>query len=162
MIRTSSLPLPSSWRWMVTSRDFAMGAGPCRCGRRRRWRDALSEGPSNGPSKLARCVFSIGMDRVTACALRGAHGSVAPVAFSDGETQCLKVRSDGVRNGPSLRSQAATGPCGFTLAEAVVTRPAFTPFLRSQVATGRLWFYPSREQRRPSTSTPPSRPPASR
>ena len=29
---------------MVTSRDFAMGAGLCRCGRRRRWRDALFEG----------------------------------------------------------------------------------------------------------------------
>ena len=33
----------------------------------------------------------------------------------DGETQCLKVRSEEVRDGPSLRSQAATGSCGLTL-----------------------------------------------
>jgi len=32
----------------------------------------------------------------------------------DGETQCSTFRSDEVQDGTSLRSQAATGPCGFT------------------------------------------------
>jgi hypothetical protein len=46
--------------------------------------------------------------------LRWVHDPAAAVAYSDGETQCSKVRSDAVRDGSSLRSQAAVGPCGFT------------------------------------------------
>ena len=60
---------------------------------------------------------------VVSCDLRGVHDYVTAVTFltrptpgaprrppfpSDGETQCLKVRSDNVRDGPSLRSQAVT------------------------------------------------------
>jgi hypothetical protein len=39
----------------------------------------------------------------------------------DGETPGAKIRSDGVRGGPSWRSRAAAGPCGHTVAEAGVT-----------------------------------------
>jgi hypothetical protein len=42
------------------------------------------------------------------CDLRGVQDDVTAVAASDGEMQCSKVRSDGVRDGPSLRSQAVT------------------------------------------------------
>ncbi len=65
---------------------------------------------------------------VASCDLRGEQRAVTAIAIltrptpgapgralfpgGDGETQCSKVRADGVRYGPSLRSQAATGPCG--------------------------------------------------
>ena len=45
-------------------------------------------------------------ERCTAPLLRSSLG--------DGETPCLKVRSDEVQNGSSWRSQAAAAPCGFT------------------------------------------------
>ena len=60
----------------------------------------------------------------------GLHGAVAAVAAGDGETQCLKVRSDEVWDGPSLRSQAATAPCGFTHRRRPVVRPSCLLFHR--------------------------------
>ena len=44
----------------------------------------------------------------------------------DGETRCSKVRSDEVQDGPSLRSQATTGPCGLASAGAG-GRPSTVP-----------------------------------
>ena len=62
--------------------------------------------------------------KVTAGDLRWVQGSIDAVARSrdkkrlfpkgDGETPCLKVRSDEVQDGASWRSQASIGPCGFT------------------------------------------------
>ncbi len=51
---------------------------------------------------------------VASCDLRGVQSPVAAVAEGDGETFCSKVRSDKVKDGPSWRSQAVTGQCGFT------------------------------------------------
>jgi hypothetical protein len=77
-----------------------------------------------------RSLFSSGWTVEATCDLREVHGATAAVAIltrptlgaprraifpgGDGETPCLKVRSDEVRNGPSWRSQAAAAPCGFT------------------------------------------------
>ena len=55
------------------------------------------------------------------CDLRWLHGAVVMVAGGDGETQCSKVRSDIVLDGPSLRSQKTTGPCGLSNAETATT-----------------------------------------
>jgi hypothetical protein len=46
---------------------------------------------------------------------------------SDGETQCSKVRLDEVQDGPSLRSQATTGPCGLSSAGAKGGHPLSVP-----------------------------------
>ena len=51
------------------------------------------------------------------CDLRWMHDPVVVVAISDGETQCSKVRSDEVLDGPSLRSQAGQAEAVSPIAE---------------------------------------------
>ena len=73
-------------------------------------------------------------ERCTAPLLRSSFSPAQPWARQDapfaqggdGETPCLKVRSDEVRDGPSWRSQAAADRAVSPLAEAVVTRPTST------------------------------------
>jgi hypothetical protein len=47
-----------------------------------------------------------------------AHGLSLRSPLGNGETQCLKVRSDEVVDGPSLRSQAVAGHAVLPIAEA--------------------------------------------
>ena len=68
------------------------------------------------------CLLRLAMDASAFRCGRHSHppspaapeGGLCP--SGDGETQCLKVRSDAVLDGPSLRSQAAIRPCGFSIA----------------------------------------------
>src|SRR6476620_4457083 len=55
------------------------------------------------------------------------HDPVVVFVVGDGETQCLKVRSDKVQDGPSLRSQTTTGPCGLSNAGAEGNHPLPVP-----------------------------------
>ena len=71
------------------------------------------------------------------CDLRWMHDAVVVVAVSDGETQCLKVRSDEVLDGPSLRSQATTGSCGLSSAGAAATTQLLRPFWCARSASKR-------------------------
>ena len=52
------------------------------------------------------------------CDLRWMHGPVVLVAEGDGETQCLKVRSDDVLDGPSLRAKERQGYAVYPALEA--------------------------------------------
>ena len=70
-----------------------------------------------------------------------AHAETCAFPSGDGETQCSKVRSGEVLDGPSLRSQAATEPCGLPIARAPGDHPPPSP----------LWVCAFGEQRR-STS----------
>ena len=81
-----------------------------------------------GPNVRAHAIsFLLGLDGGSHLRLaRGARRHCCGRSLGDGETPCLKVRSDEVRDGPSWRSQAAAAPCGSPLVEAVVTRPTST------------------------------------
>jgi hypothetical protein len=105
---------------------------------------------ANGPSKLARLPFTMQVDngRMRLAMRQGLVGAVAllhppnpgragtrPFPIGDGEPQCSKVRSDEVVDGPSLRSQAATGPCAYSSLE---QRRSSTCGLPSGVRVGRV------------------------
>ena len=103
------------------------------------------------------------------CDLRWMRGPGVVVAAGDGETHCSKVRSDVVRDGPSLRSQTAAGPCGLSSAGARDHHPypvtilvcafgeqrrstsPYAPRFAEPSQRQALRYYPSLSNRRPST-----------
>jgi len=66
-------------------------------------------------SEHPRSLSPYEADGGPSCNLRGCRALSLRSPLGDGETQCSKVRSDNVSDGPSLRSQAAIGLCSLSI-----------------------------------------------